>query len=108
VEAQAVKFTIDDRSIEFEDGRLSGDKALIATVLTAVEDRNECGCNFWGEIPADLGTDWSAYLTICGAIRNRFGEEPVVDLVPDNPAGYEPEGVTDGPVYTFSTTEYAK
>lgn len=88
-----MKFTIDEMWVEFRDGQLSGSDVLVSIINTAVEVGEYCGCNYWGDVKASLDTPWQAYLTICGAIRNATLNEPLVDgQIPENPAGYEPEG----------------
>ena len=89
-----IKFTApDDRVIQFDNGRMYGDTDLIDSVQHVIEDKIPCGCNFRGEIDPSLDTDWKAYLTICGALSYLYGTSPKrVVGVPDNPAGYQPEG----------------
>lgn len=84
--------TWDGRQVTFENGVLSGNEVLVGAVERFVELGIECGCDYWGERPADLSSDWRAYLTICGTIAVITGHEPEVDRVPQNPDGYEPEG----------------
>lgn len=82
----------DGREVTYEKGALGGDRTLVTAVERAVVEGVDCGCDYWGARPADLSSDWRAYLTICGTIKNLTGYEPDVDRVPANPAGYEPEG----------------
>jgi len=72
---------------------LTGDPLLVEQVQFVIDEGIPCGCNYWGEIEPSLDTPWQAYLTVCGALAHIFaGVEPKVDGVPNNPAGYEPEG----------------
>lgn len=81
------------RAVEWSESEgLVGNAALVSGVNEVIEEGTLCGCNYWGEIEPSLDTPWQAYLTICGAIRHLTGVEPSVDRVPDNPAGYQPEG----------------
>jgi len=81
------------RIVDWEKGfGLSGDEELVAAVNQVIEDGASCDCDFWAPVTASLDSDWEAYLTICSAITRATLEEPEVDQVPENPAGYEPEG----------------
>lgn len=92
-----MRFTIEGRDVEYDEGsgHVAGDQTLVSVVRDAVAEGARCGCNYWADIRADLSTEWTAYLTICGALTQAFGYAPSVDRVPDNPSGYEPEGVID-------------
>lgn len=89
-----MKFTTTTgRSVSFDDGELTGDPFLVEFVQDYIKSGTLAGCNYWGEVEPGLGSDWQAYLTICGALAFLFvGQEPVVDEIPENPDGYEPEG----------------
>lgn len=88
-----MKFTlITGETVTFRNGELSGDERLIAAIRSAVERKERCSCNYWAARPADLSSDWRAYLTICGTMSKVAGYEPSVDRVPANPDGYVPEG----------------
>lgn len=78
---------------------LTGDPRLVEQVQFIIDEGIPCGCNYWGEIDPSLDTEWEAYLSICGALAHIMQIEPEVVGVPDNPAGYEPEGpVQEKPV----------
>ena len=85
--------TLDGRMVHVDHGKLYGDTELIDTIHAMIDDGLPCSCNYWGEIPPSLATDWKAYLTVCGSLTRLYGRHPDVMGVPDNPAGYEPEGV---------------
>lgn len=84
--------TWDGRTVEYSDGTVTGDDLLVEEIHVAVLDGDTCGCNYWAERPADISSDWRAYLTICGTLKRVTGLEPSVDRVPPNPDGYVPEG----------------
>lgn len=89
-----MKFIVEDMWVEYSDGAMSGHETLVSLVQQALDSKDLCGCNYWGEIPASIDTPWQAYLTICGAIQNALLIEPVIEgRIPRNPDGYEPEGV---------------
>lgn len=90
-----MQFTLGDLSLTYQDGQLTGSPELIKLVRFAVTDGWLCSADYWGEITADLSSDWTAYLTISGALEQAYGVTPTVDAVPANPAGYEPEGPTE-------------
>lgn len=87
-----MRFTSEFGTVEFADGKMSGDEEMIWYVESVIDQNLPCGCNYWGSIDPSLDSEWKAYLTICGAMRYITGVEPEVDAVPDNPDGYQPEG----------------
>ena len=89
-----MKFTFETREIVYDGASesVSGDPLLVGIVNDAIEAEAYCSCNYWAPVQASLKTEWEAYLTICGAITRAFDRSPDVDRVPDNPAGYIPEG----------------
>jgi hypothetical protein len=91
---------MDGKTVTYGNGELSGDQQIISAVSAVVEEGVRCDCDFWGAETASLSSDWSAYLTVCATIRWMTGFEPIVDRVPDNPDGYQPEG----PVIEQTTT----
>lgn len=88
-----MRFSTRFGTVEFDNGNLSGDEELISSVKQVIASGRLCGCNFWQSIKPSLDTEWEAYLTICGALGHVTGREPDVSDVPDNPDGYEPEGI---------------
>lgn len=90
-----MKFTTVRGSVEFASGSLSGDPYLVAFINSYVESGIPTGCNYWGAVEPGLGSDWQAYMTICGALTGLTGQEPVVEGVPENPDGYQEEGAFD-------------
>lgn len=88
-----MRFSTRFGTVEFDNGNLSGDEELISSVKQVIASGRLCGCNFWQSIKPSLDTEWEAYLTICGALGHVTGREPEVSDVPDNPDGYEPEGI---------------
>jgi hypothetical protein len=89
-----MKFEIAGKTVEWNDGTLtSDDPLLLAGIEDEIAANVPCGCFFWGEIEPSLATEWQAFLTVGGILRRFFDADPVVDKVPDNPDGYEEEGV---------------
>lgn len=87
-----MKFTTDDgQEISWFDGMITGSDQLVSAVNMALIGNIPCAFEYWGEQTADISTEFRAYLTI-GATLNRLGYQPTVDLIPDNPDGYAPEG----------------
>lgn len=85
--------TVGEVEYNRSDG-LTGDPDLVERILEYVEIGRPAGCNFWGEIAPSFESLWTAYLSICGALTEITGQEPYVDEIPDNPAGYDEEGPT--------------
>ena len=87
-----MKFGIGEEVGEYYRGTLSGSQRLMEIVNATIQAGEPCGCNYWGVIEPSLATPWQAYLTICGAISQAYGQEPWFYPVPPNPAGYDEEG----------------
>lgn len=88
-----MRFTTDDgREVSWFEGIMTGDPTLTDAIRLALVGRVPCSFDYWGEQDANIETQFRAYLTI-GATLVRLGYNPSVDLIPDNPDGYDPEGV---------------
>lgn len=82
-----------EQSVTWDSGRLSGDPYLIKLIEALVSEGVLVSFNYWGARPADLTTEFNAYLTVGSILTSLADAIPTVDRVPDNPAGYEEEGI---------------
>lgn len=92
--------TVDGRDVTWLDGELSGDEILTRAVRDRVESGQYVSFDYWGERPPSIETAFDAYITIGATIFDvtRHVLTPAAfDTVPDNPDGYEPEGVVETP-----------
>lgn len=88
-----MKFTASQgRTVEWFDGEVTGYSDLVDAVRAAVNDGVPVAFNFWGEREASIATEFDAYITIGSVIASLDGNYPEVDIIPDNPDGYVPEG----------------
>jgi hypothetical protein len=74
-------------------GKLVAPAPLSAWVDNSVKERRRVGFDYWAPVTASLDTAWDAYLTIGAAYEALYNDTPRVTNVPNNPAGYEAEGV---------------
>lgn len=102
-------FTTDgNRTVTWANGEITGEPTLVAIVNIVVDEARPVQFNYWGARPANLTTEFDAYITIGSVLRGLTGMDPTVDNVPDNPDGYEPEGVwfDDETVETFESMDW--
>lgn len=89
-----MRFTTEDgRFIVWNGGKLLGDPGLIDAVnktVAVVGGEPVAAYDWWGGQTVSLLTEWDAYVTIGWVLTERF-EWHTVDVVPENPAGYQEE-----------------
>lgn len=92
--------THNGRTVTWWDGTLSGDEEIVDLVHARVDNDAYVSFHYWGAREPDLTEPFDAYITI-GAVMSDFYAESLgpelFDVVPENPDGYEPEGVIEAP-----------